>query len=89
MYENIKTIVPDISKEELREDMNNLAKLYSPSSEKIKKNPENLRGYSFLPNEETSQKEKKIKVIRGMQDVKLLNIKDIILFIFSLQNFII
>ena len=59
--ENIKTIVPDISKEELREDMNNLAKLYSPSSEKIKKNPENLRGYSFLPNEETSQKEKKIK----------------------------
>lgn len=58
---NIKEIVPDISKEELREDINNLAKLYAPSSEKLEKHSEDIKGYSFIPNEEKTQKEKKVK----------------------------
>lgn len=58
---NIKTIVPDISKPELDEAFKAVMNLYASTSEKISQKDENIRPYSFIPNEETSQKEKKVQ----------------------------
>ena len=56
----IKTFIPDVTKSELRTDMLNLQKLYVKSSEQKNKVDENIRKYSFIPNEEHKQKENKI-----------------------------
>lgn len=58
---NIKKLVPDISKSELDEDMSVIMNLYAPTSEKAAKKDIKIRQYTFLPNEETSQKEKKVQ----------------------------
>lgn len=57
----IKTLVPDVSKSELNEDFNTVMSLYVPTSEKLNKNDKSIQQYSFLPNEEDSQKEKKVQ----------------------------
>ncbi len=58
---NLKRLVPDISKSELDEDMSVLMQLYAPTSEKAAKRDVKIRQYTFIPNEESSQKEKKVQ----------------------------
>lgn len=58
---DVKTILTSADKKESQKVFSDLLKLYQPTSEKLNKNPENLRKYSFLPNEEQSQKIKKVK----------------------------
>lgn len=60
IHKQIRDIVPDISKSELSADVLNMQKLYVKTSEQQKKLDEGIRKYSYIPNEETSQKEKKI-----------------------------
>lgn len=59
--ENISSIVPDITKEELAEDMLVLKSLYAPNSEKLNKIDKKIRKYGFIPNEESSQKTKRVQ----------------------------
>jgi len=58
---DIKTIVPDLDKNGAQSAVSELINLYKPTSEQIEKNPQNIRKYSFIPNEENSQKTKKVK----------------------------
>lgn len=56
----IKIIIPNAAKDEVNNIFSDLMQLQKPMSEDIKKNDKKLIPYSYIPNEETSQKEQKI-----------------------------
>lgn len=58
---DVKSVIPDIDKDSRMRVVSDLQRLYQPTSESIKKLPEELQEYAFIPNEESSQKEKKVK----------------------------
>lgn len=58
--QRLKNVIPDMSKQELHDEVKTLLGLYAPTSEKIKNKDEKIRQYAFLSNEETSQKQKKV-----------------------------
>lgn len=57
----LKVLNPSLTKDEINKLTTTLIKLQKPVSEKIKKGNPDLIQYSFIPNEEYSQKNKKIK----------------------------
>ena len=59
---DIKSIVPKADKKDINNIFTDLNSLYNPTSEKIAKTSLDIRKYTFLPNEESSQKTKKIKL---------------------------
>lgn len=61
LKKDIKSILPSAKKDEIQTVVSDLHKLSQPVSEDIDKLGENLRDYAFIPNEETSQKHKKIR----------------------------
>lgn len=61
LKDDIKSILPSAKKEDIQSVTSDLHKLYQPVSEDIDKIDENLREYAFIPNEESSQKSKKIR----------------------------
>lgn len=56
----IKKILPNESTETIQKVSSDILRLQKPTSEAIKQNKESLREYSFIPNEEESQKAKKV-----------------------------
>ena len=57
----IKSILPTESTATINLVTSDILQLQKPISDDIKKNRESLRKYSYIPNEETSQKIKKVK----------------------------
>ncbi|MCD8377444.1 MAG: hypothetical protein LUB59_01500 [Candidatus Gastranaerophilales bacterium] len=58
---DIKSIVPSLDKNGINSIYTDLHNMYKPVSAQIDKNPESIRKYSFIPNEEKSVKVQKIK----------------------------
>ena len=61
LREYVSQIIPNANKETRTAIMKDLERLAQPISSKIEKLPEDLRKYAFIPNEEASQKQKKIE----------------------------
>lgn len=61
LKKTIKNIMPNSSTEEQRTALQDITKLYQPLSADINKLPKNLQQYAFIPNEQDSQKQKKIE----------------------------
>lgn len=61
MRNNIEKIMPDASKENRKAVLADIYSLQKQTSSEIKKLPANLQKYAFIPNEEASQKKKKIE----------------------------
>ena len=74
MREDLREILPEESRKDINKIMTNLLSLEKPLSDDIKKNTESLRKYSYIPNEEQSQKEKKVKAY--LSDNYSVNVDD-------------
>ena len=61
MRSNIEKIMPNASKENRKAVLSDIYKLQKATSSEIKTLPANLQKYAFIPNEEQSQKKKKIE----------------------------
>jgi hypothetical protein len=58
---DVDKILPVSEKSVKAKTISDLSILYQPTSEKLDKNPDHLKKYSFIPNEEYSQKIQKVK----------------------------
>ncbi|MCM1265544.1 MAG: hypothetical protein NC200_05020 [Candidatus Gastranaerophilales bacterium] len=61
MNKDVKSIIPSVGKDDRKNVLSDILNFYQPTSEKIKKLPKDIQQYAFIPNEESSQKTKKIK----------------------------
>lgn len=58
---NLNKVLPDLDKSQTNSLVSKLITLEKPVSEKIKKETADIQQYCFIPNEESSQKAKKVK----------------------------
>ena len=61
LRDSIKEILPEAKGETVNKVMTDMMNLRKPVTDDIKKNKESIRPYSYIPNEEHSQKMKKVK----------------------------